>query len=43
MDQPLKLFVAGSDALAGVIPAVEQRLEWVRAAEDLSRSTDGNF
>jgi NAD(P)-dependent dehydrogenase (short-subunit alcohol dehydrogenase family) len=43
MDEPLRLFVAGSDALAAVTPAVEQRLEWVRADTALSASTDGNF
>lgn len=43
MAEPLKLFVAGSDALAAITPAVEQRLEWIHAAEDLSKSTDGDF
>jgi NAD(P)-dependent dehydrogenase (short-subunit alcohol dehydrogenase family) len=43
MGKPLKLFVAGSDALEAVKTAVEQRLAWVSAAEDLSKSTDGAF
>jgi NAD(P)-dependent dehydrogenase (short-subunit alcohol dehydrogenase family) len=36
-----KLFVAGSDALAVITPAVEARLAAIRADEALSRSTDG--
>ena len=36
-------FVAGSDALAVVKPALEARLEELRAYEELSRSTDGSF
>ena len=36
-------FVAGSDALAVVKPALEARLEELRAYEDLSKSTDGSF
>lgn len=43
MVAPLKLFVAGSDALQAVTAAVEQRLAWIHAAEDLSKSTDGTF
>jgi hypothetical protein len=34
---------AGSDALAVVKPALEARLEELRAYEDLSKSTDGSF
>ena len=43
MDNPPKQFVAGSDALAVVKPALEARLEELRAYEDLSKSTDGSF
>ena len=43
MDNPPRRFVAGSDALAVVKPALEARLEELRAYEDLSRSTDGSF
>ncbi|QND65560.1 SDR family NAD(P)-dependent oxidoreductase [Mesorhizobium loti] len=43
MENPPRQFLAGSDALAAVKPALEGRLEEVRAWEDLSRSTDGSF
>lgn len=43
MDVPPRLFVAGSDALAMITPAVEARLEAIRTHEALSRSTDGQF
>jgi NAD(P)-dependent dehydrogenase (short-subunit alcohol dehydrogenase family) len=43
MDTPPRVFVAGSDALAVVGPAVEARLKAVHAFEALSRSTDGSF
>jgi NAD(P)-dependent dehydrogenase (short-subunit alcohol dehydrogenase family) len=43
MDNPPKQFVAGSDALAVAKPALEARLEELRAYEDLSKSTDGSF
>ena len=43
MESPPKQFVAGSDALAVAKPALEVRLEEIRAFEDLSRSTDGSF
>ena len=43
MDKPPTLFVAGSDALAIITPAVEARLEAMRALEALSKSTDGTF
>jgi NAD(P)-dependent dehydrogenase (short-subunit alcohol dehydrogenase family) len=43
MDNPPKQFVAGSDALAVVKPALEARLEELRAYEDLSKSTDGSY
>jgi len=41
MDNPPKQFVAGSDALAVVKPALEAHLEELRAYEHLS--TDGSF
>jgi hypothetical protein len=43
MEHPPKLFVAGSDALAMIPPAIEARLQEVRAYQELSRSTDGTF
>jgi NAD(P)-dependent dehydrogenase (short-subunit alcohol dehydrogenase family) len=43
METPPKLFVAGSDALATVTPAIEARLQATRAHEELSKSTDGSF
>lgn len=43
MQTPPKIFVAGSDALAMIAPAVEERLHAVHAFEELSRSTDGEF
>jgi NAD(P)-dependent dehydrogenase (short-subunit alcohol dehydrogenase family) len=43
MENPPKLFVAGSDALTMITPAVEARLQATRADEELSESTDGSF
>jgi NAD(P)-dependent dehydrogenase (short-subunit alcohol dehydrogenase family) len=43
MDDPPRQFVAGSDAVAVVQPALEARLEELRAYSDLSKSTDGSF
>ncbi|MBN3885283.1 MAG: SDR family NAD(P)-dependent oxidoreductase [Nostoc sp. JL34] len=43
MENPPKLFVAGSDALAAIASAVEERLQATRAHEELSKSTDGSF
>jgi NAD(P)-dependent dehydrogenase (short-subunit alcohol dehydrogenase family) len=43
MENPPKQFLAGSDALAAFKPALEARLEEVKAYEDLSKSTDGSF
>jgi len=43
LDIPPRVFVAGSDALAVVGPAVEARLKAVHALEALSTSTDGSF
>jgi hypothetical protein len=38
-----KPFVAGSDGLAMLPPAVEARLQEVPAYEELSKATDGRF
>ncbi len=43
MENPPKLFVAGSDALAVITPVVEARLREMHADEALSKSTDGSF
>jgi len=43
MENPPKLFVAGSDALAMITSAVEARLRETHADEALSKSTDGSF
>lgn len=43
MDNPPKQFLAGSDALAMIQPALQAQLEEVRAYADLSKSTDGSF
>ena len=43
MEIPPRVFVAGSDAVAAVGPAVEARLKAVHAFEELSKSTDGSF
>jgi NAD(P)-dependent dehydrogenase (short-subunit alcohol dehydrogenase family) len=43
MDNPPKRFLAGSDAVAGVQPDLEARLQEIRAYEELSKSTDGSF
>jgi NAD(P)-dependent dehydrogenase (short-subunit alcohol dehydrogenase family) len=43
MQNPPKLFVAGSDALSTITPAIEERLRAVRANEMLSKSTEGSF
>ena len=43
MENPPRQFLAGSDAVAGVTPVLEARLEELRAYEDLSKSTDGSF
>jgi hypothetical protein len=40
MENPPRQFVAGSDALAVVKPALEARLEELRGYENLSKSTD---
>jgi len=41
MNRPLKLYVAGSDAVAVIAPAVEERLKTIRDNEAFSGSTDG--
>ena len=43
MENPPRLFAAGSDALAAITPAIEERLKVTRAYEELSKSTDGWF
>ena len=43
MENPPQLFAAGSDALAAIIPAIEERLKVTGASEELSKSTDGAF
>jgi len=43
MENPLRLFVAGSDALAVITPAIEERLNSMRAYEELSKSMEGSF
>jgi len=43
MQNPPKVFVAGSDALSMITPAIEERLREVNANEMLSKSMDGSF
>lgn len=43
MEKPPHQFLAGSDALAVAKPALEARLDEIRAFEDLTTSTDGAF
>ena len=43
MQNPPKVFVAGSDALSVITPVIEERLREARANEMLSKSTDGSF
>jgi NAD(P)-dependent dehydrogenase (short-subunit alcohol dehydrogenase family) len=43
MDNPPKQLVAGSDALAVVKSALQERLAELSAYEELSKSTDGSF
>jgi NAD(P)-dependent dehydrogenase (short-subunit alcohol dehydrogenase family) len=43
MQNPPKVFVAGSDALSMITPAIEERLREVSANETLSKSMDGSF
>jgi NAD(P)-dependent dehydrogenase (short-subunit alcohol dehydrogenase family) len=41
MEKPLKLFVAGSDALETITPVLEARLAEMQENAELSKSTDG--
>jgi len=43
MENPPKVFVAGSDAIAMIMPGIEARLSDMRSHDELSRSTDGSF
>jgi NAD(P)-dependent dehydrogenase (short-subunit alcohol dehydrogenase family) len=43
MSNPPKQFYAGSDAVAGIRPALESRLQEITKHEALSNSTDGSF
>ena len=43
LETPPRVFVAGGDALTAITPALEARLESMRAHAALSRSTDGAF
>jgi hypothetical protein len=43
MENLPKLFVAGSDALAVIRPAIEERLNATRAYQEQSESTEGSF
>jgi NAD(P)-dependent dehydrogenase (short-subunit alcohol dehydrogenase family) len=43
METPPKVFVAGSDSIAMIMPGIEARLSDMRAHEELSKSTDGSF
>ena len=43
MPNPPKVFIAGSDALDVITPAIEERLREARAHETLSKSTGGSL
>ena len=43
MTTPPRVFVAGGDGIAAVVPAVEARLQAMHAFKELSTSTDGKF
>jgi NAD(P)-dependent dehydrogenase (short-subunit alcohol dehydrogenase family) len=43
MTNPPKQFYAGSDAVAGIRPSLEARLQEIKDHEALSKSTDGTF
>ena len=43
MENPPKQFMAGGDAVATVTPVLTERLDELRAYEELSKSTDGSF
>jgi NAD(P)-dependent dehydrogenase (short-subunit alcohol dehydrogenase family) len=43
MQNPPKVFAAGSDALSTITPAIEERLRDMRVHEKLSRGMEGSF
>jgi NAD(P)-dependent dehydrogenase (short-subunit alcohol dehydrogenase family) len=43
MENPPRVFIAGSDALEVITPAIEERMREARAHETLSKSTGGSF
>lgn len=43
MQNPPKVFAAGSDALSTITPAIEDRLRDMRAHENLSKGMEGSF
>ena len=43
MARPPKTFVAGSDAIAMIMPGIEERLRDMRSHDELSKSTNGSF
>ena len=43
METPPRLFVAGGDAIAAVVPALETRLKATHTFAELSNSTNGSF
>ncbi|ASS54136.1 SDR family NAD(P)-dependent oxidoreductase [Rhizobium leguminosarum] len=43
MENPPKIFVAGTDAIAMIAPGIESRLSDMRTHDELSRSTDGSL
>jgi len=43
MQNPPKVFAAGSDALSTITPAIEERLQDMRVHEKLSRGMEGSF
>jgi NAD(P)-dependent dehydrogenase (short-subunit alcohol dehydrogenase family) len=43
MENPPRIFVAGSDALKMIAPSIDMRLQDMQSFTDLSKSTDGQF
>jgi len=43
MQNPPKVFAAGSDALSTIMPAIEERLRDMRVHEALSKGMEGSF
>jgi hypothetical protein len=43
MENPPKTFVAGTDAIAMIMPGIESRLSGMRTHHELSRSTDSSL